>query len=64
MPPWNLDRVEAAFAAASVDPSLWGKALDVVTAETEAFGALLLPAADDVLPDMPHTASMAPSADT
>ena len=64
MPPWNLDRVEAAFAAASVDPSLWGKALDVVTAETEAFGALLLPAADDVLPDMPHTASMAASADT
>ena len=64
MPPWNLDRVEAAFAAAAVDPSQWVEALDVATVETEAFGALLLPAAGDVLPDMPHTASMAPSADT
>jgi DNA-binding CsgD family transcriptional regulator len=64
MPPWNLDRVEAAFAAASVDPSQWVGALDVVAAETEAFGAVLLPAPGDVLPDMPHTASMAPSAES
>jgi DNA-binding CsgD family transcriptional regulator len=64
MSTWNLDRVEAAFAEAALDPSLWVRALDIVTAETGAHGAVLLPAPDDVLPDMPHTESMAPSADT
>jgi DNA-binding CsgD family transcriptional regulator len=64
MPPWNLDRVEAAFAEAAVDPSLWVRALDVVTTETEAFGALLLPVKGGALPSVPHTASVAASADT
>ena len=64
MSAWNLERVEAAFAEAAVDPSLWVKALDVVTAETEAFGTVLLPGAGDVLPGMIHTDSMAPSAET
>src|SRR5690242_4583899 len=64
MPPWNLDRVEAAFAEAAVDPSLWVRALDIVTMETEASGALLLPVKGGALPSVPHTASMAASADT
>jgi DNA-binding CsgD family transcriptional regulator len=63
MSAWNLDRVEAAFAEAAVDPSLWVKALDAITAETEAFGTALLPASGDALPNVAHTASMAPSAD-
>jgi len=64
MPSWNLDRVEAAFAEAAVDPSLWVRALDIVTTETEAFGALLLPVKGGALPSVPHTASVAASSDT
>lgn len=63
MSAWNLDRVEAAFAEAAVDPSLWVKAVDVVTTETEAFGTVMLPASGDALPNIAYTASMAPSAD-
>jgi DNA-binding CsgD family transcriptional regulator len=61
MPAWNLNRVEAAFAEAAVDPSLWTKALDVATAETQAFGAILLPARGDGLPNVPYTASLTPA---
>jgi hypothetical protein len=46
----DLKRVEAAFAKAALGPSLWTKALDVVTAETEGFGALLLPRAATLCP--------------
>jgi DNA-binding CsgD family transcriptional regulator len=63
MAAWNLNRVEAAFAEAAIDPSLWTKALDVVTAETQAFGAILLPARGDALPNVPYTASIAPATD-
>ncbi len=62
MSAWSLDRVEAAFAEAAVDPSMWVKALDVVAAQTQAFGAALLPASGDALPNVSYTASMAPSA--
>jgi hypothetical protein len=64
MPTWGLNRVEAAFAEAATDPSLWTNALYVVTVETQAFGALLLPASGDVLPNVPFTASVAPSLDS
>ena len=59
MPAWDLDCVEAAFAQAAVEPSLWGKALEVVSTETEAYGAVLFPAPGSVLPNLPHTDSMA-----
>lgn len=62
MSAWSLDRVEAAFAEAATDQSLWAKALDVVTEQTRAFGAALLPASGDALPNLAYTASMAPSA--
>jgi DNA-binding CsgD family transcriptional regulator len=58
MPGWNLERIEGAFAEAAVEPSLWRQALEVVSAETEAFGAVLFSAPGSVLPSLPHTDSM------
>lgn len=55
MPGWDLERIEAAFAEAAVEPSLWRQALEIVSAETEAFGAVLFPAPGSVLPNLPHT---------
>ncbi len=63
MPTWDLGRVEVAFAEAAVDPALWPKALDAVAEETQAFGAILLPACGNALPNVPYTPSLAPSAD-
>lgn len=63
MTAWDLSRVEGAFAEAATDPSQWTKALDVAAAETQAFGAILLPASGDALPNVSFTASLAPSAD-
>jgi DNA-binding CsgD family transcriptional regulator len=63
MSAWNLSRVESAFADA-VASGTWNKALDVVSKETSAYGAVLLPISGDSLPNVPYTASMAESADT
>ncbi|MCK1485083.1 helix-turn-helix transcriptional regulator [Bradyrhizobium sp. 193] len=52
---WDLTLVKKAFAAAAVNPSLWSKALDVVTEQTESRGALLLPISGDHLPNMPSS---------
>lgn len=61
---WDLHRIEGVFAEAAIDPSLWRRALDVVTAETDAVGAILLPIRSGALPNVPSTESMVPSLDT
>jgi hypothetical protein len=61
---WNPEAIEGDFAAASIDPSLWPKALDRVTAMTNSYGALLLPVTGRVLPTVPFTEAMAGSFET
>lgn len=58
MPSWNLDRVENAFAEAAVSPAMWGNALDIVSEETGAYGATMLPIGGDILPNIPRSTSM------
>jgi DNA-binding CsgD family transcriptional regulator len=58
---WKPELIDKAFADAALDPSLWVKALDVVTALTESYGALLIPAKGGGLPNIPLTESMSVS---
>jgi DNA-binding CsgD family transcriptional regulator len=55
---WKPDLIDKAFADAALDPSLWVKALDIVTSLTESQGAILVPAKGDGLPNIPFTQSM------
>jgi DNA-binding CsgD family transcriptional regulator len=61
---WNLKPAERAFADAALDPKLWVRALDTVTEVTGSFGAVLLPIAGDLIPNVPFTERMAASIDT
>lgn len=38
---WDLDIIERSFADAAIEPTLWGNAMDVISAETGSAGALL-----------------------
>ena len=51
----DLNRIESAFAEATLDPAMWGRALDVVAHDTESFGATLLPLAGLAIPNVPAT---------
>jgi DNA-binding CsgD family transcriptional regulator len=55
--------VEAAFSDAATNPSAWVRALNVVTAQTEAFGAILLPIKGNHLPNVPFSERMESSFD-
>jgi DNA-binding CsgD family transcriptional regulator len=62
---WKPELIEAAFADAALEPSLWVNALDVVTSLTESEGAVLIPAkGDGLLPNIPLTESVAASAES
>jgi DNA-binding CsgD family transcriptional regulator len=39
----DLEAIEASFSEAAINPAAWTRALNVVTAQTEAFGAALIP---------------------
>lgn len=56
---WDLHKIEAAFQAATVDPSLWTSALDCVSEQTESRGALLLPVQGDQIPSQPASDGVA-----
>jgi hypothetical protein len=45
----DLNRIESAFAEATLDPALWGRALDIVAHETGSFGATPLSRAGVVI---------------
>jgi hypothetical protein len=47
----DLNRIESGFAEATLDPGMWGRALDMVAHETGRFGATLLAGAP--IPDVP-----------
>jgi hypothetical protein len=51
----DLNRIESAFAEATLDPALWGRALDMVAHETGSFGATRLSLAGVVIPLVPAT---------
>ena len=49
----DLNRIESAFAEATLDPGMWGRALDIVAHETGSFGATLLSLAGVAIPNVP-----------
>jgi DNA-binding CsgD family transcriptional regulator len=61
---WDLRVVEAAFSEAAINPSAWTQALNVVTAQTDAFGAILVPVAGNHLPNVPFSDRMEKSVST
>jgi DNA-binding CsgD family transcriptional regulator/PAS domain-containing protein len=60
---WKLDLIEAAFADAALNPSAWAKALNLVTAQTESYGAVLIPVTGGAVPNIPMTDAMSASAE-
>jgi hypothetical protein len=64
MASWDFASVEQRFAEAALDPSRWVTALEAVTAATESFGTVLIPNTGGLLPNVPFTEQMEPSADT
>src|SRR5258708_36607672 len=63
MASWDFTSVEQRFAEAALDPGRWVAALEAVTAATESFGTILIPNTGGLLPNVPFTEQMAPSAD-
>jgi DNA-binding CsgD family transcriptional regulator len=55
---WNFKAIEEAFSDAAVNPAVWARALNVVTAQTEAFGAILIPVTGNILPNVPFSDRM------
>jgi len=51
----DLNRIESAFAEATLDPALWGRALDIQADDTGSFGATLFPLAGVAIPKVPAT---------
>lgn len=60
---WKTELIDTAFAEAGLDPSAWQKALDVVVAQTESHGAILLPLAGSALANIPFTERLGESTD-
>ena len=50
---WDLQAVETIFAAAAVDASLWSKAIQTASEQTESIGALILPVTGQGIPYVP-----------
>ena len=56
---WDLQAVEAIFAAAAVDASLWSKAIQTASEQTESIGALILPVTGQGIPYVPASEGIA-----
>ena len=50
---WDMGAVAAAFSEAAVNPTAWARALNVVAAQAEAFGAILFPVVGHHPPNVP-----------
>jgi DNA-binding CsgD family transcriptional regulator len=61
---WDLASVERAFAEAALNAASWVTALDVATARTESFGAILLPIKGGLIRNVPFTDAMNDSANS
>ena len=57
----DLNRIESGFAEATLDPGMWGGALDVVAHETGSF--VLPPLADVPIPNVPATETVGEALD-
>ena len=49
----NFEAIEESFSEAAMNPAVWARAMNVVTAQTESTGAILLPATGNILPNVP-----------
>lgn len=61
---FQLAAIEEAFANAALNGSSWRTALDIATATTGSFGAVLLPIKGGLIPNVPFTEPISESADT
>jgi DNA-binding CsgD family transcriptional regulator len=61
---WNLGNVEEAFVAATLDSSRWSEAMNCISTETDACGAILLPMSGDPLPNTPVSDQLARATET
>ena len=52
---WDLDIIERSFADAAIEPALWGKAMDAISAETGGVGTILFPLRGATLPSTPSS---------
>jgi DNA-binding CsgD family transcriptional regulator len=50
---WDLQAVEEIFASAATDASLWSKAIQTVSEQTDSVGALILPVTGQGFPYVP-----------
>jgi DNA-binding CsgD family transcriptional regulator len=55
---WNIQAIENAFSDAATNPAVWARALNILTAQTEAFGAALTPVTGNILPNVPLSCRM------
>lgn len=55
---WNLAAVEEAFSEAAANPVAWTQALNVLTNETNSFGAIFAPVSGNHLPNIPFSDRM------
>lgn len=59
MESWNLQAVENVFASAATDASLWPKAIQTLSEQTESVGALILPLIGQSSPHVPASDGIA-----
>jgi DNA-binding CsgD family transcriptional regulator/PAS domain-containing protein len=52
---WDLHTIERRFADAAIEPALWGKAMDAISAETGSVGTILLPPPGCAIPNVPSS---------
>jgi hypothetical protein len=52
---WDLHTIERSFADAAIEPALWGKAMDAISAETGSVGTILLPPPGCAIPNVPSS---------
>jgi hypothetical protein len=64
MPAWDFGAVQEAFAETALNPALWVRALETVTAVTESHGAILVPTSNDALATIPFTDRMSGSVES
>jgi DNA-binding CsgD family transcriptional regulator len=56
---WNLQAVEEIFASAATDASLWSRAIQTASEQTDSIGALILPVTGQGFPSVPATEGIA-----
>ena len=55
---WNPDLIHTAFSEAALNPAAWAHTLEVIAAQTESRGAILIPISSGAVPNFPISESM------